>query len=167
MAVDRNTILTIHKKIESNSCIVKRLHIRRETVWKVVKKFKAPFISLTDERCNRPKTTCLLPCHQTGQKTNSPNEASGEKYEWKVEKEFTSFCCKNGSRSRNRSNFNASNPQRRPLNQSLQNEEKAWTFNHSWIYETLQMSTHSESLERRHGAQFGVYWWAMPKPPKW
>ena len=28
------------------------------------------------------------------QKTNSPNEASGEKYDGKVEKEFTSFCCK-------------------------------------------------------------------------
>ena len=40
-------------------------------------------------------------------------------------------------------------------------------------YETSQMSTHSESHERQHGAQFGVHWWeeiwrsAMPKPPKW
>ena len=32
-----------------------------------------------------------------GQKAKSPNEASGEKYEGKVKKEFTSFCCKNGS----------------------------------------------------------------------
>ena len=33
----------------SNSCIAKKLHIRRETVWKVVKKFKE-----TGETCNRP-----------------------------------------------------------------------------------------------------------------
>ena len=42
------------------------------------------------------------------QKTNSPNKASGEKSEEKVEKEFASFCCKNSCRSRNQSNFNAS-----------------------------------------------------------
>ena len=40
MAVDRNIIVTLHKKGESNSCIAKKLHIRSETVWKVVKKFK-------------------------------------------------------------------------------------------------------------------------------
>ena len=49
MAVDGNTIVTFHKKGESNSCIAKKLHIRRETVWKVVKKFKE-----TGETCNRP-----------------------------------------------------------------------------------------------------------------
>ena len=38
MAVDRNTIVTIHKKGESNSFIMKKLHIRHETVWKVVKR---------------------------------------------------------------------------------------------------------------------------------
>ena len=48
-----------------------------------------------------------------GQKTNSPNEASGEKYEGKVEKEVTSFWCKNSCRRKIQSNFNASNPQRR------------------------------------------------------
>ena len=32
MAVDRNTVVTVHKKGESNSCIAKKLHIRRETV---------------------------------------------------------------------------------------------------------------------------------------
>ena len=47
MAVDRNTIVTLHKKGESNSCIAKKLHIRFETVWKVVKKFKE-----TSETCN-------------------------------------------------------------------------------------------------------------------
>ena len=49
MAVDRNTIITLHKKGESNSCIAKKLQIRRETVWKVVKKFKE-----TGGTCNRP-----------------------------------------------------------------------------------------------------------------
>ena len=39
MAVERNTIVTLLKKSESN-CIAKKLHIRRETVCKVVKKFK-------------------------------------------------------------------------------------------------------------------------------
>ena len=53
---------------------------------------------------------------QARQKMNSLNKASGEKYKRKVEKEFMSFCCKNGGRSRNQSNFNASNPQRRPQN---------------------------------------------------
>ena len=77
---------------------------------------------------------------RAGKKTNSPNEASFEKYKVKVEKEFTSFCWKNGCRSRNQSNFNASNPQRWPQNISLQNAEKAWTFNHSWTYETWKMS---------------------------
>ena len=49
MAVDRNRIVTLHKKGESNSCIAKKLHIRRETIWKMVKKFKE-----TGETCNRP-----------------------------------------------------------------------------------------------------------------
>ena len=109
MAEDRNTTVT-NKKSESNSCFSEKLHIRRETVWKVVKKFK--------ETGNMQPTW-------PGQKTNSQNEASGENYEGKIEKEFTSFCCKNGCRSRNQSNVNASNPQRRPQNQSLQNAEKA------------------------------------------
>ena len=34
MAVDRNTIVTLHKKGESNSSIAKKLHIRCETFWK-------------------------------------------------------------------------------------------------------------------------------------
>ena len=76
MAVDTNTIVTLHKKGENNSCIAKKLHVRRKIVWNLVKMFKE-----TGETCNRP-----------GQKTNSPNEASGEKYEGKGKKEFTSFC---------------------------------------------------------------------------
>ena len=40
MAVDGNTIVTLNKKSESNFYIAKKLHIHRETVWKVVKKFK-------------------------------------------------------------------------------------------------------------------------------
>ena len=34
MTTDRNTIVTLHKKGDSNSSIVKKLHIRRETVWR-------------------------------------------------------------------------------------------------------------------------------------
>ena len=132
MAVDRNTIVTLHKKVDSNSCIAKKLHIKSETVWKVVKKFKE-----TGETCNR---------RGQGRKW-SPNNASSEKYEGKDEKEFTLSYCKNGCRSRNQLNFNALNPQRRPQNLSLQNAEKAWTFNHSWMYETWQMQRHSESYE--------------------
>ena len=49
IAVDRNTIVTIHKKGESNSCIAKKLHIGREAVCKVVKKFQE-----TGETCNQP-----------------------------------------------------------------------------------------------------------------
>ena len=48
MAVDRNTIVTFHKKGESNSWLAKKLHNRGETV-KLVKKFKE-----TGETCNRP-----------------------------------------------------------------------------------------------------------------
>ena len=40
MAMDRETIVSLHKKGESNSTIAKELPIRRETVWKVVKKFR-------------------------------------------------------------------------------------------------------------------------------
>ena len=40
MAIDRETIVSLHKKGESNSTIPIKLQIRRETVWKVVKKFR-------------------------------------------------------------------------------------------------------------------------------
>ena len=40
MAIDRETIVSLYKKSECNSTIAKELHIRRETVWKVVKKFR-------------------------------------------------------------------------------------------------------------------------------
>ena len=49
MAVDKNTIVTLHKSGESNFCISKKLHIHSETIWNVVKKFKE-----TGETCNRP-----------------------------------------------------------------------------------------------------------------
>ena len=39
----------LYTYIKSNSCIAKKLHIRPETVWKVVKKFKE-----IGETCNRP-----------------------------------------------------------------------------------------------------------------
>ena len=40
MAVDRETIVSLYKKDESNSTNPKELQLRRETVWKVVKKFR-------------------------------------------------------------------------------------------------------------------------------
>ena len=49
MATDRETIVSLHKKGESNSIIAKELQIRRETVWKVVKKFRD-----TGQTFNRP-----------------------------------------------------------------------------------------------------------------
>ena len=49
MAIDRETTVSLHKKSESNSTIAKELHIRRETVWKVVKKFRE-----IDQTSNRP-----------------------------------------------------------------------------------------------------------------
>ena len=49
MAIDRETIVSLHKKGESNSTIAKELQIRRETVWKVVKKFRE-----TGQTSNRP-----------------------------------------------------------------------------------------------------------------
>ena len=49
MAIDRETIVGLHKKGESNSTIAKELQIRRETVRKVVKKFRD-----TGQTSNRP-----------------------------------------------------------------------------------------------------------------
>ena len=49
MAKERETIASLHKKGESNSTIAKELQIRRETVWKVVKKFRE-----TGQTFNRP-----------------------------------------------------------------------------------------------------------------
>ena len=48
MAIDRDTIVSLHKKSETNSTIAKGFQIRRETVWKVVKKFRE-----TDQTSNR------------------------------------------------------------------------------------------------------------------
>ncbi|XP_014767691.1 uncharacterized protein LOC106867357 [Octopus bimaculoides] len=39
MAVDRNTIKTLHRGGESNTIIAKELNVNRKTVWKIVKKF--------------------------------------------------------------------------------------------------------------------------------
>ena len=47
MAIDRETIVSFHKKGESNSTITKKLQIRRETAWKVIKKFRG-----TDQTSN-------------------------------------------------------------------------------------------------------------------
>ena len=47
--MDLETIVSLHKKDESNSTITKELQIRRQTVWKVVKKLRE-----TDQTFNRP-----------------------------------------------------------------------------------------------------------------
>ena len=49
MIIDRETIVSLHKKGENNSTIAKELQIWRETVWKVVKKFRE-----TGQTSNRP-----------------------------------------------------------------------------------------------------------------
>ena len=49
MTIDRGTIVSLYKKGESNSIIAKELQIRREAVWKVVKKFRE-----TGQTYNRP-----------------------------------------------------------------------------------------------------------------
>ena len=95
MAVGRNTIVTFYTKGESNSCIAKKLHIRLKLFGRWLKSLRK------------------LMKHATGQaraENEQSEQASGEKYEVTVEKEFTLFCPKNGCRSRNQSNFNASNP---------------------------------------------------------
>ena len=63
MALDRETIVSLHKKSEGNSTIAKELQIRRETVWKVVKKFR--------------ETGQTLKPTGPGQKENSSNQANG------------------------------------------------------------------------------------------
>ena len=160
MAVDGNTIVTLHKKCESNSCIAKKLHIRRETVWKVVKKFKE-----TGETYNRPghgrkrtvRTKRLVKNTRGKLKRNSRRSAVKMAAEAGISQ--TSM--------------------RRIFREILRNylykmqKRHELSITHAWTYETWQMSTHSESHERRYGAQFGVHWWeeiwrsAMPKPPKW
>ena len=57
-AIDWETIVSLHKKSESNSIIAKVLQIRRETVWKVVKKFR-----------------------KTGLTSNRPGKAEREQFE--------------------------------------------------------------------------------------
>ena len=49
MAMEQETIVSLHKKGESKSAIAKELQIRREMVWKLVKKFKE-----TGQTSNRP-----------------------------------------------------------------------------------------------------------------
>ena len=49
MAIARETIVSLHKKSESNSTIAKEFKIRREMVWKEVKKFRK-----TGQTANRP-----------------------------------------------------------------------------------------------------------------
>ena len=62
MAIGRETMVSSHKKGESNSTIAKELQIRRETVWIVVKKFRE-----TGQTSNRPEPE---------QKENSSNQAN-------------------------------------------------------------------------------------------
>ena len=49
IAIDRETIISLHKKSESNLTIATELQTRGETVWKVVKKFRE-----TSQTSNRP-----------------------------------------------------------------------------------------------------------------
>ena len=89
MAIDRKTIVSLNKKGESNLTIAKELQIRRETVWKVVKKFR-----------------------ETGQTSNRPQEwhwtANGtSRTFWKVN-------CYHGPESTSREHLGPSSKARRP-----------------------------------------------------
>ena len=78
MAIDRIMIVTLHKKGERDSSIPKKLHIRRETVWKVVKEFKE-----TGKTCNRPG--------QGRKRIVRTKSGSKIKYEGELEKNPTPF----------------------------------------------------------------------------
>ena len=60
MTIDRETVVSLHKKGESISTIAKELQIRREMAWKVVKKVRQT------GQTSGP-----------GQKENSSNQANG------------------------------------------------------------------------------------------
>ena len=82
MAIDRETIVSLHKKAESNSTIAKEFQIRRETVWKVVKKFRE-----TDQTSNRPGQ---------GRKRTVRTKRMVKKHEGKFEDKSTSFGSQTG-----------------------------------------------------------------------
>ena len=91
MAIDRETIVSLQKRGESNSTIAKELQIRCETVWKVVKKFR-----------------------ETGQTSNRPgqgrDQANGYKHEGKVENKSPSFGDQTGRRGWNQPDFDVPHP---------------------------------------------------------
>ena len=109
MAVNRNRIVTLDKKGESNSCMSKKLHIRRETVWKVVKKFKE-----TAEIYNRPSQ---------GRKRTVRTKRLVKNTREKLRRNSCHSAAKMAAEAGIK--LHVSNPQRRPQNLSLQNAEKA------------------------------------------
>lgn len=75
MAIDRDTIIYLHNKGESNSTIATKLHNRCETVWKVVKKIT----KLVQHVIVRPrqKTECSAPVtnqKRAGEVTTEPSK---------------------------------------------------------------------------------------------
>ena len=109
MAMDRETIVSLHKKNESNSTIAKELQIRRETDWKVVKKFRE-----TGQTSNRPGQSRKRTV-QTKQMVKKPGG--------NVEDKSPSFNNQTGSRGWNQPDFNEPHPSGGPQDLPLQDAE--------------------------------------------
>ena len=79
MAVDRKTVIKLHKICETNVEIAKRLKINRLTVWKIVKKFKETGNTLDREGRGRKRTICTPQLiKNTGEKLRrNPPEIAG------------------------------------------------------------------------------------------
>ena len=95
MLIDRETIVSLHKKSENNSTIAKELQIRRETVWKMGKKFRE-----TGQTSNRPGQ---------GRKRTVRTKRMVKK-RGKVEKKSLSFGDQTGRRGWNQPDFDAPHP---------------------------------------------------------
>ena len=96
MAIDRETIVSLHKKGESNSTIAKELQIRRETVWKVVKMFRE-----TGQTSNRPSQ---------GRKRTDRTKQMVKNTKGKVEDKSPSLGDQTGHRGWNQPDFDAPHP---------------------------------------------------------
>ena len=96
MIIDRETIVSLHKKGEGISTIAKELQIRRETVWKVVKKFRE-----TGQTSNRPGQ---------GRKRTVRAKRIVNPHEEEVEDKSPSFGHQTGRRGWNQPDFNVPHP---------------------------------------------------------
>ena len=136
MAVDRNTIVTLLKKGEINSCIAKKQHTRRETVWKVVKKFKE-----SCETCRKRTVQTKRLVKNTREKLKRNSRRSAAKMAAEAGISQTSI--------------------RRILKEDLRTDPYKMHKMHelSTTHERMRLDRcqHILKHERRNGAQFGVH----------